>query len=143
MALMMTLPSALDCQLKRDAGMNVFEYHVLAALSDAPDRTLRAQRAGSDRPGFAVPVVPRRVAAWSEPAGCSAARRDDAGHRSVAKLTPAGMRRLEEVAPGHVREARRLVVDDSRPEQLAALGAAARAIVPAESLRPRPSEHAE
>ena len=29
MALLTTLPAALDSQLKRDAGLNMFEYHVL------------------------------------------------------------------------------------------------------------------
>ena len=38
--LLMTLPPALDAQLKRDAGLNVYEYHVLAALSTAPERSL-------------------------------------------------------------------------------------------------------
>ena len=36
MALVMTLPAALDAQLKRDSGMTLFEYHVLAALSESP-----------------------------------------------------------------------------------------------------------
>src|SRR5689334_2495626 len=39
-ALFMTLPPALDAQLKRDAGVNAFEYQVLAALSEADDHTL-------------------------------------------------------------------------------------------------------
>jgi DNA-binding MarR family transcriptional regulator len=38
--LLMTLPPALDAQLKRDAGVNAFEYQVLAALSEAPGHTL-------------------------------------------------------------------------------------------------------
>ncbi len=39
-ALMVTLPTALDSQLQRDAGISHFEYQVLAMLSTAPDRTL-------------------------------------------------------------------------------------------------------
>jgi DNA-binding MarR family transcriptional regulator len=35
------LPSALDEQLRRDAGISHFEYQVLANLSQVPDRTLR------------------------------------------------------------------------------------------------------
>ena len=35
-----TLPTAMDAQLKRDAGMNSFEYHVLAGLSMAPGRAM-------------------------------------------------------------------------------------------------------
>ena len=39
-AMLMLLLPALDAQLKRDAGLNSFEYHVLASLSDAQGRTL-------------------------------------------------------------------------------------------------------
>ena len=40
MHLVGTLPAALDAQLKRDAGLNSFEYHLLANLAQAPGRTL-------------------------------------------------------------------------------------------------------
>ncbi|GGT16209.1 hypothetical protein ACFFV7_53475 [Nonomuraea spiralis] len=45
-----------------------------------------------------------------------------------ASYRSAGFAKLEEIVPGHVREARRLVVDALTPEQPAALGDAARAI---------------
>ncbi len=35
------LPAALDSQLQRDADLTHFEYGVLFALANAPDRTLR------------------------------------------------------------------------------------------------------
>src|SRR4051794_19801512 len=34
-AMISTLPSALDAQLKRDAGLNLFEYQVLVHLSES------------------------------------------------------------------------------------------------------------
>jgi len=40
-ALLFRLPGALDAQLQQDAGISHFEYMVLAALSEAPARTLR------------------------------------------------------------------------------------------------------
>ncbi|MEZ5256815.1 MAG: hypothetical protein R2705_07960 [Ilumatobacteraceae bacterium] len=43
-------------------------------------------------------------------------------HRVDARQTDAGWNKLAATAPGHVREARRLVVDALSPEQLAALG---------------------
>src|ERR1700757_2364433 len=39
-AMLMGLPSALDTQLQRDAKLSLFGYFVLAALSEAPERTL-------------------------------------------------------------------------------------------------------
>lgn len=127
MALVGTLPAALDAQLKRDAGVNSFEYHVLANLSEAPGRTLvlsdLAEQAQGSLSRLSHAVTRLERAGWVERRACS-----DRGRRVEARLTDAGQAKLEEVAPGHVREARRLVVDVLTPEQLAALGDAARAI---------------
>ena len=125
--LLMTLPAALDAQLKRDAGLNTFEYQVLAALSEAPDRALPL----SDLAGLSQGSLSRLSHAvsrlerdgWVSRRSCT-----EAGRRREAWLTDAGVAKLEEVAPGHAREARRLVVDALTPEQLTALGEAARAI---------------
>ena len=130
MHLVGTLPAALDAQLKRDAGLNSFEYHLLANLAQAPGRTLvlsdlAAQAQGSlSRLSHAITRLER--AGWVERRACN-----DRGRRVEARLTDAGLVKLEEVAPGHVREARRLVVDVLTPEQLTALGDAARAITAA------------
>ncbi|MEV3981653.1 MarR family transcriptional regulator [Nonomuraea sp. NPDC049758] len=127
-ALIMTLPPALDAQLKRDAGVNSFEYHVLAALSEAPNRTLvlsnlAALAQGSlSRISHAVTRLER--SGWVERHSLP----NRGGRHTEARLTDAGFAKLKEIAPGHVREARRLVVDALTPEQLAALGDAARAI---------------
>lgn len=131
LAMLATLPPAFDAQLKRDAGVNGFEYQVMAALSEAPGRTLglstlAALALGSlSRLSHAVTRLER--AGWVGRRSCS----DGGGRRMEAWLTDAGMAKLEEIAPGHVREARRLVVDVLTPEQLAALGQAARAITAA------------
>ena len=46
-ALVMTLPAELDAQLKRDTGLNMFEYHVLAA--PVRDVTKAADAAWSEK----------------------------------------------------------------------------------------------
>jgi DNA-binding MarR family transcriptional regulator len=137
-ALIMTLPPALDAQLKRDAGLNSFEYHVLAALSEAPERwllmsDLAALAQGSpSRLSHAVGRLEQ--AGWVVRRSCPGA-----GRRIEAHLTDEGLRKIEDESPGHVREARRLVVDALTPEQLAALGEAARIIV--DAIEPRCTEH--
>ena len=40
-ALMIRLPTALDTQLQEDAGLNFFEYMVLAVLSEQENRALQ------------------------------------------------------------------------------------------------------
>jgi DNA-binding MarR family transcriptional regulator len=127
MALVMTLPPALDAQLKRDAGVNSFEYHVLARLSMAPGRRLvlseLAEQAQGSLSRLSHALTRLERAGWVERRACN-----EPGRRVEARLTDAGMAKLEAIAPGHVREARRLVVDVLTREQLAALGDAARAI---------------
>jgi DNA-binding MarR family transcriptional regulator len=130
MGMLMTLLPALDAQLKRDAGVNVFEYHVLAGLSGAPGRALVLSdlavlaQGSLSRLSHAITRLER--AGWVERRDCS-----EPGRRVEARLTDAGMTKLEEIAPGHVREVRRLVVDVLTPEQFATLGTAARAVTAA------------
>lgn len=125
--LVMTLPAALDAQLKRDAGVNSFEYHLLARLSMTPGRALvlseLAEQAQGSLSRLSHAITRLERAGWVERRACN-----DRGRRVEARLTDAGMAKLEAIAPGHVREARRLVVDVLTREQLAALGEAARAI---------------
>ncbi|MEP9364074.1 MarR family transcriptional regulator [Nocardioides sp. CN2-186] len=129
-ALVMTLPAALDAQLKRDTGLNMFEYHVLAALSEAEHEALpMSDLAGMSQgsPSRLSHAVSRlENAGWVERRACV-----EAGRRTAAHLTPAGRAKLEDAAPSHVREVRRLVVDTLDAAQLAVLGDAARAVVTA------------
>ena len=128
MALVMTLPASLDAQLRRETGLNLFEYHVLVELAETAGgmrvmSELAVHTRGSlSRLSHAVSRL--EAAGWVERRACGGA-----GRRTEARLTPAGREKLERSAPGHVREARRLVIDALTPEQLMDLGAAARAIV--------------
>jgi len=128
MALAQLLPPALDAQLKRDAGMNTFEYHILAALSESPTRTQRMSQLAV----FAKGSLSRlsHAVARLEHAGWVVRRPSERdGRNTEAVLTEAGWQKIQEIAPGHVREARRLVLDVISPAQLAQLGAISRALV--------------
>jgi DNA-binding MarR family transcriptional regulator len=139
-ALLTTLPAALDSQLKRDAGMNGFEFHVLAGLSEAENHTLllsdlaASARGSLSRLSHALTRLERE--GWVERRACG-----QPGRRVEARLTESGWAKVQATAPGHVREARRTVVDVLTPEQLAALGEAARAIT-AVTLAGQPPENA-
>ena len=128
MGLLMIVPASLDAQLKQDAGLNLFEYHILVELAEAPERTrvmseLAGQTRGSlSRLSHAVSRL--EAAGWVVRRSCGGA-----GRRTEAILTAAGWRKLQQAAPGHVREARRLVIDALTAEQLEDLGEAARCIV--------------
>ena len=106
----MWLPSALDLQLQRDAGISNFEYGVLAALSERPDRCLRmrelARRGNSTLPRLSKVVDRFEAQGWVE-------RRPDPddGRSTLAVLTDAGLAKVVETAPGHVERVRELVFD--------------------------------
>lgn len=128
-AVLMTLPPAIDAQLKRDAGVNFFEYTILSSLSEAPGRTRRMSElahlaAGSlSRLSHAVSRLERQ--GWVVRRSC-----DSVSSRSVeAFLTDAGMAAVVAAAPEHVREARRLVFDALSPEQVDQLTAIARQLL--------------
>ena len=130
MALVEVLPTALDVQLKRDGGLNHFEYQVMAGLSEAPDRSIRM----SDLALFASGSLSRLSHAVGrlEKRGWVVRRACATDPRYVeAVLTDAGMRLMEQVAPGHVAEARRLVIDSLTARQVTALETIARRVVQA------------
>ena len=119
--LLIRLPSALDAQLRRDAGLSHFEYQILAALSMTESRTLPM----SDIAAFTESSLSRlshackRLEAhqWVE-------RRPDPedGRVTLASLTAAGHAKIAEAAPGHVRAVRQIVFNPLNKQQLKQLG---------------------
>ena len=127
-ALTLALPAALDAQLKRDSAVTSFEYNVMAALSESPRSSLPmsvlATLASGSMSRLSHVIERLEQAGWVERQASSLE-----GCRTEACLTAAGLRKLVESAPGHVQEARRLVIDVLSAEELRALGVAARKIV--------------
>ena len=125
-----TLPTAIDAQLKRDAGVNSYEYQVLAALSQSPGHTIGLSVLAEEARGSLSRLS--HALTRLEKAGlverCPA---EAGGRRMRARLTESGLAKIEAIAPGHVREVRRLVIDVLSDEQLTALGEAAGAIAAA------------
>jgi DNA-binding MarR family transcriptional regulator len=114
------LLSALDTQL-RDAKLSLFGYLVLAALSEAPERTLSmsdlAVRAGGSlsRLSHAVSALERQGWVTRHPAPAN-------GRITLATLTKGGYAKVVASAPAHVDTVRRLVIDPLTKQQLSQLG---------------------
>jgi hypothetical protein len=72
MGLLMTVPASLDAQLKQDAGLNLFEYHILVELAEAPERTRVMSERTAPRtrwrpsPRAVLRVLQDREAAWRQ-----------------------------------------------------------------------------
>lgn len=144
------LPSMLDGQLRRDAQLTYFEYLALAVLADAPARTLRMTALASHTNATLARLsnVARRLegAGLIERFPCPEDRR-----ATNVRLLSAGLRKVEQAAPGHVAIVRSLVLDALTPEQVLQLRAIAGAIlsrldpmgVMAATLRTRPGRDAD
>jgi DNA-binding MarR family transcriptional regulator len=110
--------------------MNCFEYYVLARLSETPGRTMRMSALAVLAQG-SLSRLSHAVTRLEKSGWVTRSPSPEDGRHTEARLTPAGWKKVQEVAPDHVREARRLVVDVLTPTQLTQLRRAARAVVEA------------
>lgn len=116
-SVILKLPSELESQLQRDAGMSHFEYWVIALLSEAPDRTLRlsqlASQANASLSRLSHVITRLEKRGWLTRHPCP----DDA-RATLAVLTDDGWSQVVAAAPGHVAAVRRFVFDGLGPDDL-------------------------
>ena len=126
--LFMTLPSAIDSDLQRNAGLSLFEYLVLANLSETPEGTLQmsdlAQRANASLSRLSHVISRLEKRGWVIKRPCENDRR-----ASSIVLTAGGKKKIRAAAPGHAHLVQELVVQPLSPAQLQQLGEAAAAVV--------------
>ncbi len=122
------LLARLNRALQDDNGLSIADYEILVALTDAGDRSLRMGELGEvvrwEKSRLSKQVT--RMAARG-----LVSRRDCPEDRRAAyvDLTEAGRAAIRAAAPAHVALVRELVFDVLTPEQVAALGAIASAVV--------------
>ena len=133
-ALLLRLPTALDAELQKDAGITQFDYLVLSALSEAPSRTLRmsdlAATANSSLSRLSHVVSRLEAKGW--------VRRDaypSDGRAINAVLTDEGMEKVVATAPGHVAAVRELLVGALTEEEFAQLGAISAKVLAAQGIK--------
>jgi DNA-binding MarR family transcriptional regulator len=116
----MTLPGTVDAQLKRSAGINFFEFMIMMRLSRTAGRAM--QLCELAQVAFGSPSRLSHAISRLEKQGWVERRSSGRGAHSVdAVLTDAGVAKLAEAMPGHLREIRRLVFDVLDPAQLSHL----------------------
>ena len=126
--MLMTLPAAVDSQLKRDSGVNYFEYTIMAGLSDAPEHAMRmsalAEFAAGSMSRLSHAVTRLEKQGWVRRRAVP-----DEARAVEAVLTPEGLEFMRQAAPAHVRHARRLLFDGLTSEQVATLEELCRTLV--------------
>ncbi|MET3904745.1 MarR family transcriptional regulator [Paenarthrobacter sp. 4246] len=114
------LPSALDTQLQSAGKLSLFDYNVLAMLSETEGRYLPmselAARTSASLSRLSHVVTKLQKRGWVE----RQAHPGDA-RVTVAHLTEAGMSTIVSLAPGHVESVRTLMLDSLTPDDVADL----------------------
>jgi DNA-binding MarR family transcriptional regulator len=115
--LLMLLPTALDRQLRDEAGIPHAYYQILAMLSTEPGHSMRmtdlARRVGTTPSRLSHAVASLEQRGWVCRKACAFDKRGQ-----IASITGAGMSVLESAAPGHVAEVRRLIFDRLSPAEI-------------------------
>jgi DNA-binding MarR family transcriptional regulator len=119
--------ATLDGELRAEHGLSLGEYEVLVHVSEAPEHSLRmTDLAAALR--LSPSGITRRIDGLVR-AGLVERRRCPSDRRgSNAVLTDAGLARLREAAPTHLRGVRAHFVDQLSERQLANLHAALSAV---------------
>ncbi|WP_250149709.1 MarR family winged helix-turn-helix transcriptional regulator [Mycolicibacter acidiphilus] len=111
------LQTLLDEALRAEAGLTLFDYHLLVVLSEAPQRRLRMSELAErmvfsrSRMTYQVNSMIKRGLVIRE-----AAPDDGRGYRAV--LTATGWETLRAAAPRHAAAVQRLFLDQIAPDEL-------------------------
>lgn len=133
------LEARLDRRLRRDSGLSHSAYTTLSALSEAPEHRMTMSalaaylRASQSRMSHAVAGLEREGLVRRS-------KRPGDRRTTVVELTGHGRAVLEEAAPGHVEEVRRVLFDALSPEQVRQLDGISTAVLGAldpEGVEPR------
>ena len=120
--MILRLQPVLSAQLQRDFGISHFEYLIMARLSEAPRSKLRMSVLATTS-GSSLPRLSQAVARLEKHGWLSRHPDPSDGRYTLAVLSAAGRRRLQEMAPAHVETVREFVFDRLTLNQTRQLGA--------------------
>ena len=124
------LPTRLEAQLKRDAGISHYDYFALTQLWLAPEHVLRMSELAAEC-DMTLSHLSRVIVRLEKQEFVRRLPDPDDGRCTLAELTDAGLALFEQAAPGHVSEVRRLIFDNLEPEERQQFGDAMGKIVAA------------
>jgi DNA-binding MarR family transcriptional regulator len=120
MRILIALPARLDSQLRSDSRLRLFDYHVLAALSDQPTRSI-GMKALSGLTNGSMSRLSHVVSRLEDRGWVERRPHPTDGRLTEAHLTDEGYRTIVEAAPAHVASARTLVIDRLDSQQISQL----------------------
>lgn len=115
------LPVALSRHMHEHSSLSMADFEVLVSLTDVPEGRLRISELASgmnwERSRVSHQLRRMESRGLVERAGCP-----EDGRGSFVGITETGRKAIEQAAPEHVDEVRRLVIDVLTPEELQTLG---------------------
>lgn len=114
------ISAATDQQLRRDTGLTSDDYEVLVRLSEADKNRVRMSDLASSVAN-SPSRLSQRVDRLSRDGFVRRVRCDTDARGWWVELTDDGMRRLQEAAPGHVDEVRRVFIDRLTSDEVSVL----------------------
>ena len=126
--MILRLQPVLNAQLQREFGISHFEYLMMARLSEAPGLKLRMSVLATIT-GSSLPRLSQAVGRLEKRGWMSRQPDTEDSRYTLAVLTRAGFRRLQEVAPSHVGAVREFVFDRLTRAQARQLGALSQRIL--------------
>ena len=119
--MILRLQPVLSAQLQREFGISHFEYLIMACLSETPGSMMRmsvlAAMTGSSLSRLSQAVGRLEKRGWT-----SRQPDEEDSRYTLAVLTSAGLRELQETAPSHVATVREFVFDRLTKAQTRQLG---------------------
>ena len=126
--MILRLQPVLNAQLQREFGISHFEYLMMARLSEAPGSKLRMSVLATIT-GSSLPRLSQAVGRLEKRGWMSRQPDTEDSRYTLAVLTRAGLRRLQEVAPSHVGAVSEFVFDRLTRAQARQLGAISQRIL--------------
>lgn len=127
------MPTRLDAQLKRDAGISHYDFFAMQTMSRAENGCLRMSELAA-LAEMSLSHLSRVITRLEKKELVRRIPDPNDGRSTLVELTDAGWDLIREVAPGHINEVRKLVFDNLTPEENRQVGAAMKKIVEAMNL---------
>lgn len=118
--MVLLLDSTVARELTRDTGLSMPDYHVLAAVSEAPDRRRRLSELAHSIQ-WSASRLSHHVSRMEQRGLVARADCAEDARGAWVTLTATGLEAIMAAAPDHVASVRRHLIDVLTPAQLAAL----------------------
>lgn len=126
--MVLLLDAEVARDLSRSSGLSMPDYHVLAAVSEAPDHRRRLSELANSMQ-WSASRLSHHVSRMEQRGLVSRAECDEDARGAFVVLTAKGWTAVQEAAPGHVASVRKHLIDVLSPDQIAALADIAETVI--------------